>query len=188
MRAHTFVLHAVAVAMFAWPVDRVAAQDGAEPAVHVLSPQSRVRCLDPEARRLVGAAVAASPTVARMVADLQRTDLIVGIETEPFQRKTKGEARLLGATASTRLVRIRIRIPGAQTDLMAVLGHELQHALELAAAPEVRDEATLRAFYLRIGFARMLGGYYETEAALETGRRVAAEVGASRAASLFASR
>jgi hypothetical protein len=188
MRAHAFVLHAVVLAMLSGPADCVAASDAAGPAAFVLSPDSRVRCLDHEARHLVEAAVAASPTVARMMADLQHTDLIVGIETEPFQRKTKGDARLLGATAATRHVRIRIRIPGPQGDLMSVLGHELQHALELAAAPEVRDEATLRAHYLRIGFARMEGGYYETEAARETGRRVAAEVGAARVTGLQARR
>jgi hypothetical protein len=188
MRTQTFVFPAVALAMLAGPADHAAGQDAAQPAVYVLSSESRVRCLDQEARHLVEAAVAASPTVARMLTDLQRTDLIVGIETEPFQKKTKGDTRILGATAATRLLRVRIRIPGAQSDLMTVLGHELQHTLELAAAPQVRDEATLRAHYLQIGYARMQDGYYETEAALETGRRVAVEVGAARATGLLASR
>jgi predicted DNA-binding transcriptional regulator YafY len=61
-----------------------------------------------------------------------------------------------------------------------VLGHELQHAMEIAAAPDVRDTVTLRALYLRIGYERTNGGYYETDAALEVGRQVSAEVWAWR--------
>ena len=190
MRAHT-ALHPFAVLGFVVGMaGPVAAQGPAtlDPAAFALSPDSRVRCLDGEARRLVQEAIKVSPTVAWMLNDLQTTDLVVGIETEPFQAKTKGDLRLLGATPASRLVRIRIRIPGGRAELMSVLGHELQHALELAAAPGVRNEATLRAYFLRIGFSRMAGGYYETEAALATGRRVAVEVGAARATGLLASR
>jgi hypothetical protein len=158
-----------------------AAQDHGEPQLAVFSAASRVRCLDSEARRLLATALEASPTVARQVASLQSTDLIVGIETTA-ERKTRGDVRILGATPETRLVRIRIRIPGARTALVSVLGHELQHALEIAAEPAVRDAATLRAHYLRIGYERAGGGLYETEAALEAGRRVAAELTGARTA------
>ena len=77
-------------------------------------------------------------------------------------------------------MRVRIRIPGARFNLISALGHELQHALEIAAAPDVRDTVTLRTHYLRIGYERMGRGYYETDAALEAGRRVSAELAASR--------
>jgi hypothetical protein len=162
-------------------VPAIAQEEPAVP-VHVLSPASRVRCLDEQARLLVQEAVAVSATVAGQVTALQSTDLIVGIETNPARTKLRGEARLMGATPSVRHVRIRITIPAARRDLIAVLGHELQHALEFAAAPEVRDAATMRAYLLRIGYERVDGGYYETKAAQEAGRRVAAEVSSSRGA------
>jgi hypothetical protein len=158
----------------------VAAQEDQRSRGLVFSAASRVRCLDARARSLLEIALASSPTVARQVAALQSTDLIVGIETTA-ERKTRGDMRILGATPDTRLVRIRIRIPGAWEALVSVLGHELHHALEIAAEPGVRDGATLRAHYLRIGYERAGGGRYETEAALEAGRLVAAELAGVRA-------
>jgi hypothetical protein len=38
------------------------------------------------------------------------------------------------------------------------------------------------ASYQQIGWPAMIGGYFETDAALEVGRRVAAEVAAARSA------
>jgi len=71
-------------------------------------------------------------------------------------------------------------IPLAPTIMIAVLGHELRHALEIAAMAEVRDEVGLWRAYRRIGFATRAGGFFETEAALATEARVGEE--AERAA------
>jgi hypothetical protein len=181
MRIHTFVVSGAVLLMLAAVTDHAAAQNPPDPAAFALSPASRVRCLDLEARRLMEAAVEVSPTITRLLTELQSTDLIVGIETHTFQKKNlKGEAIIIAATPDARHVRIQIGIPGAQPDLISVLGHELQHSVEIAAAPQVRDAATLRTHYLRIGYERMGRGYYETDAAVEVGRKVSAEVAASR--------
>lgn len=180
MRAHIQIFVPSALLMLAAAAAPAAAQDESIGPVHVLSPASPVRCLDEQARLLVEEAVAVSTTIASQVDALQSTDLIVGIETNPARTKLRGEARLMAATASVRHVRIRITIPAPRRDLIAVLGHELQHALEFAAAPEVRDVASMRAHLLKIGYERVNGGYYETEAALEAGRRVAAELASAR--------
>jgi hypothetical protein len=140
-----------------------------------------VRTIGREARRVLEAAIACSPTVERMLMALQSSDLVVLIETRPLQRRVNGETRLVAAEGDVRYVRIRLRVPNALSDLGAVLGHELQHATELAAAPGVRDEAGQRSHYLHIGYAAMSGGYFETEGALEAGRRVAREVKGCRA-------
>ena len=188
MRTCTSVVSAGLV-MLAVSASGATAQEPSGPAAFVLSPGSRVRCLDREARQLMEAAVADSPTIARLVTVLQSTDLVVGIEAHAFTKKSlKGDARVIAASPGVRHLRIRIGIPGAQSDLIAVLGHELQHAVEIADAPDVRDAATLRAHYLRIGHEPMGRGYYETDAAVEVGRRVSAEVAGSRARRLMASR
>lgn len=182
MRTCTSVVSAAGLLMLAVVASGAAAQDRSGPAAFVLSPDSRVRCLDREARRLMEAAVADSPTVARLVTVLQSTDLVVGIEAHAFKKKSvKGDARVIAASPGVRHLRIRVGIPGTQADLIAVLGHELQHAVEIADAPDVRDPVTLRAHYLRIGHEPMGRGYYETDAAVEVGRRVSAEVAGSRA-------
>ena len=121
-------------------------------------------------------AITCSPTVARMVLALQSSDLVILVETTLLPRNVSGETRVVAEAAVVRYVRIRLGVPGLYSHLIAVLGHELHHAMELAAAPNVRDEASQRSHYLRIGYASKRGGYFETEGAIETGRDVAREV------------
>ena len=64
--------------------------------------------------------------------------------------------------------------------LVALPEDRLRHEL-IDGEPGVRDAGTLRAFYLRVGYERAGGGLYESESALEAGRRVAAELAAARA-------
>ena len=59
--------------------------------------------------------------------------------------------------------------------LGVLLGHELQHAIEVAQEAWVHDQATLTALYQRIG---MHGGHhvYDTIAAQQVGRMVRREL------------
>jgi hypothetical protein len=66
-------------------------------------------------------------------------------------------------------------------DAVPLLGHELQHALEVAAAPEVKDIWTFERLYFRIGW-RSGTGAYETELARTTGRRIQEELQMAQAA------
>jgi hypothetical protein len=72
---------------------------------------------------------------------------------------------------------IRCDLPTAvQAPLLA---HELQHALEVAEAPDVIDPATLRAHYERIGYRSNADDRtpsFDTAAAIDVQRRVAAEL------------
>lgn len=141
-----------------------------------LSPESHVRALDPIARRLLDAALACSPTVDNLVSGLESADLIVGIETRPPNRKRLGEFRLVVATSGVRYGRVSVGVPNQLDVLLSVLGHELQHASEVAGAAQVRDVASLRAFYLAEGYATRGDGFYETDAAQLVGRHVQKEV------------
>jgi hypothetical protein len=152
---------------------------GARPAEHVDlgAPECRVRAEGHEAQRLLGAAVTASPTVARLVADLQATDLVVTVELKPLPKQLNGYVQVAAATPVARYLRLVVGVPKGESELMAVLGHELRHTLESAATPDVRDDESLARAYRRIGTAQFGNGrWHETEAALETGRIVAREV------------
>lgn len=189
MRTSPVTLPAAALLLSTVVALPVSAQSSDGSTTFLLSPASRVRCLDRGARKLLEAALAQSPTIARMVTDLQLSDLIVGIETEVLNKRwLKGDARVTSASPAGRHVRIRVGIPNNESSLIAVLGHELQHAMEIAAAPDVRDAATQRAHYLRIGFEPVGRGYHDTKAAIETGRQVASEVSAARRPTLLAGR
>ncbi len=75
-------------------------------------------------------------------------------------------------------VMVSIRVPGIHNDLIPWLAHELCHAVEMAAAPEVRDGATLRRLYEQIGGGYRVGDavLMETVKAKATQRAVLAEL------------
>jgi hypothetical protein len=56
------------------------------------------------------------------------------------------------------------------------LAHELQHAVEVAGAPEVRSGAQMAALMKRIGRSREAGRQFETDGAIECGRQAGREL------------
>ncbi len=156
------------------------AQSLEAPAAAIGTPAARVRGLDRAARQILQRGIEASPTVVRMLTELESTDLIVGIETTPLARFLHGEARIVAATPAVRYLRVRLSVPNGEDELVAVLGHELRHTLEIAGMPDVRDQTSLVMAYQRIGTKGHGDGYYETDAALEEGRTVARELSAHR--------
>ena len=79
-----------------------------------------------------------------------------------------------------RFLRITIDERQPPLALAALLGHELQHAVEVARAPWVTDRVSFAALYREIGDA--LGRYrgvaeYDTLAARRAGEAVLAEMG-----------
>jgi len=138
---------------------------------------SRLRAADGTAAALLQAGVARSATVRAIVETIQQSDLIVYVETRPI--RLPGQLQLLTATPGCRHIRISVRKPGLDTEQIAWLGHELWHAVELAAAPEVRDQAGLLRFYQRIGMTGTSGATAETAKAQEIWTTVLYEARAS---------
>ncbi len=63
---------------------------------------------------------------------------------------------------------------------VAILGHELQHAIEIADRPEIVDSKTLARAYQVFGFTRHSASSrldFDTTAAIGTGRAVWRELG-----------
>ena len=128
------------------------------------------------AARLVRAAAAASPTVASLVEELgNSSDVIAVVELtrEPFD--ALGDLRLQAVAGGVRYLRIRIKADLKRWEQIAMLGHELQHAREVAQAPDVRDEAGLARLMRRIG-REVYKGRFETAAAIEVAVRVRREI------------
>ena len=84
---------------------------------------------------------------------------------------------MLPRAHENRYVRIQIALRGAPEDTIALLGHELRHALEVAEAPSVSDDEGLTRLYQRIGVS---GGahQFDTMAAQQAGRAVRKELSA----------
>lgn len=147
------------------------------------SPASRVRAADPKAAELLATGTALSPAVAGLVDTLDESDLIVYVETallrERGLRGKCGAMRIVASTPAGRFVRITVNVPGIDVNLIAALGHELQHAVEVAADPTVTDADTLLHCYKSRGFRKPDGTYCTREAT-----RVASVVRAEVARSL----
>ena len=137
----------------------------------------RVRPLDPPAVRLLDAATRSSQTVRDLLAALQRRDVIVYlVRTMASGEKHHANLHFLAASGGVRYLRIWIDRWNSPLDQVALLAHELQHAVEIAEAPWVVDQATLRRLYLRIGLSSVDGRRFETLAAQQVERRVLGEL------------
>lgn len=116
-----------------------------------LVPAAPVRGADPKARLLLRDGADRSATFSRLLDALESSNVIVYVETGVLDRP--GKLVFVTAGPDCRFLRISIKVPGRDADLIAWLGHELQHAVEIAAAPEVRDQTGVMDLYRRIGFA-----------------------------------
>jgi hypothetical protein len=149
--------------------------------------------------RPVGADIAAliddgakrSPTLRTLIDDLQRTDVTVFVEYENgLASDLAGALRFITRAGSLRLLRVSLRRTLTRAQLLKTLGHELHHALEIASAPEVVDEKSLRRFYQRLGHETGLYDRFDTSEAQRAGDTVGDELRGRRteSAGVLASR
>ena len=122
----------------------------------------RVRPVGDKANQLLREGTARSAAFAALLDTLERSDLIIYITTGGAPGPN--HLRLACATGTARFVRIAINAQNAETHLIAGLAHELQHAVEVANAPDVRDDATLVQYYEQHGQEVSSGRFCTREA------------------------
>lgn len=137
---------------------------------------SRIRGADARATELLRAGCHRSPIFQRLVDRIEQSDLIVYVETR--RQTLPGQLNFVVANGGNRYLRIALRGFGLENDVLPWLAHELQHAVEIAGAPEVKTRADLHTFYERIGGGSRTSGSVELEtiAAQETQERVLGEL------------
>ena len=139
-----------------------------------------VRIADPELRRLLDAGLVASPTLRALVRRLDSSDVIAYIRVEEPRGGVDGSLQFVGASAGMRYLLIRVARMPTRGRQLALLAHELQHAVEVATAPQVVDLDTFAQEYERIGHAshyrRHRTRSFETRGAVATGERVLKEL------------
>lgn len=171
----TFVVTTSATAL-AYPI---------RPAVPPNTSLDRVRVLDPVLRSAFDRGVSRSPTFVRLVAHLQQSDLMVylvpgtcpGLHVDACLVSVNQQGRYRYIRINFVLIR---RAEGtalwrSPVKLAAQIGHELQHAVEIADEPSVVDGASLGRMHQRNG-AHVNHVGYETDAALKVADVVLREV------------
>jgi hypothetical protein len=138
----------------------------------------QVRSSHPTFSRLLAEGYARSETFRGLVVRLNESDVVVYVEPELAPRLGLRGYLMSDVVigGGKRFLRIRLYPFGNVNTLIARLGHELQHAVEVADAPGVRDEDTFSQHFVRIGRVDCGATCYETDAAGQMQRAVAREL------------
>ena len=152
-----------------------AVTDAAAPAYDPVGP--RVRGATPEMTRVIEQGIKRSSTFAALVAALNRTRVIVYVqESRELPGGVDGHLAVTNGRNRQRYLRAQVLSGLGLDDTIAIVGHELQHALEVAEHDEVTDAKSLGELYRRIGI-QAPHGRFDTAAAQATGKRVRVELG-----------
>lgn len=137
----------------------------------------RIRPLGESAVLVLRRGIAHSPTFRELAARLERSDVVVYVSVEPRSSgKSAGATRFVGAARYNRFLHVSLDRTLAPKAMIALLAHELRHALEVADAPSIRDIDAFRQYYEQQGFHNGHLNTFDSRAARETGRRVRAEL------------
>jgi hypothetical protein len=129
-----------------------------------------------ESKRILATGVNESPTLRQLVERIEASDLVVYVVTSPEPGRWRGYTRLISAAGQPRAVMVTLSQALIPRERMAILGHELQHVSEIAAAADVTDQPAMRLLFARIGMVGASQNGYETRAAQDVERRVRQEL------------
>jgi len=169
-----------AALFFMAPSDPVADPRASIPAptyALLVAPDRKVRGTDARVKQYLSEGLERSATFARLLSTLNESDVIVYIErVMTLPRDTMGRLTLVPVANGPRYLRIQIRSDLSAMESIALIGHEMRHALEVAEAPRVRDNGALIELYQRIGHSSGGDHVYDTDAAQNAGRQIRREL------------
>ena len=142
-------------------------------------PMPRLRGVSPAETRIIHDLLSRSSTARALADRIGSTDLIVYVELRADLTSIRASTRFVSATDGGRFLRVVLGAMSTPLERAMLLGHELQHVLEIGLDPGVRDDRGLRRLYARIGEDRNARFAFETTAARDVGERVRRELGSS---------
>jgi len=113
-----------------------------------------------------------------MVERLRQSDVVVYIECSG-PAGDGGRLAFMSAVGGYRDLHVRVARLSHEDQQVAMLGHELRHAVEVADAPAIVDADTLAREYTRIGYVnpRVVNRLaFDSEAAVQAGHAVLREM------------
>jgi hypothetical protein len=145
------------------------------------TPAPRVRPETPQAAELLEDLRQRSPTARNLALTLEGSDIVVYIRHRVFAGSTlNGRIGFVRSDMPTRFLIIEIGCPRSRLEQLVTLGHELQHAAEIAADPSVADPRAMARYFERIGvrtrIAAAADATFETAAAQTVETRVRQEL------------
>ncbi len=138
---------------------------------------SHVRGATPAMNALIARGASRSASFRKLIEALNASDVVVYIEaSKSMPAGLDGRLTFMTAAGGVRYLHVQVVSSLGFEELVSVAGHELQHALEVAAHPKVRDAASLANLYQLIGIPGPVQNRYDTVAARIMGKRVRAEL------------
>jgi hypothetical protein len=134
-----------------------------------------IRITEPWLRQLFAAGMSRSPTFRSLIERLDQSDVVVYVQRDlvgsTWMTGMAGRVTFLSAVGETRYVVIQLTPLRSVVQQLAMIGHELQHAVEVAENAAIVDSESMYREYLRIGH---LNGMTESGVAVDTTAAVAA--------------
>jgi hypothetical protein len=172
----------VAAAILACTLALTSGPDSSAPSVPVDPIGFHVRAIDPTAQEGIRAGASGSKTFRALLARLAASDLIVYIEiVDRIIGGSPGRLYFVAATPRVRYVRIELVADGNSREMVGLVGHELQHAVEIADARHVRDSQAMALLYLVMAENTQKLSRYDSVAARVTEERIKSELAGYRA-------
>jgi hypothetical protein len=145
---------------------------------------SHVRSSDDRILKSLRDGVPRSPTLRDLIAALNRSDVIVYVESRGRMR-TGFSAYLVHRIVTAgnhRYLKVVVNRELARNHLTSVIAHELQHAREVAEAADVRSGADMEALFKRLdsGLCVLIRSCTETDAAVRLEAAVMRELNGGR--------
>jgi hypothetical protein len=143
---------------------------------------AHLRATDGVVRAMIARGMALSFTFRRLVDRLEASDVIVHVTRRRLVSRPVGFNQFVATTPYGRYVRITLEADDASDAVVALLGHELRHAVEAADAPAVTDQPTYHTLYRAIGrsFCGPPKWCFDTADAVSAGRDIYRELRAGR--------
>ena len=139
-----------------------------------------LRTTDLELRLAIDDGMRESPTFRALVQRLTGSDIIVYVCR--WHRRAGADGRLTFVVGGRRLSLCRgaRRAQPSPPQLLALLAHELRHAVEVAETPAIVDPPSLAREYARLGYVSQVSGAdriaFDTAAAVAAGHQVLSEL------------
>jgi hypothetical protein len=141
----------------------------------------RIRILDASLKSLFDHGLTQSPTLRTLVEQVEVASILVFVEGDIRMPERLGAwLHFVTAVNGVRYVRVDVNCTLAPRRQIALIAHELQHALEIADRPDILDAEAMESLYEDIGFQSFENGRhrsFETEAAIDVQEAVERELG-----------
>src|SRR5690554_8157834 len=107
-----------------------------------------IRVLNPDLQNVLTKAVSRSRTLRELTDKVEATPVVVYMDCDPYlPNALSGRIGLIASVEDVRYVRVDVRCGLPNIQLIPVLAHELQHAIEIGEAPTLVDTSSMELYY-----------------------------------------